>query len=55
MTYGIGIEFPLELTQKDLKKLKRDLAHDKFEVVDGGKTESKPAGTNKTKTIRKKD
>ena len=36
MTYGIGIGFPLELTEKDMKKLKRDLAYDKFGVVDGG-------------------
>ena len=43
MTYGIGIGFPLELTEKDMKKLKRDLAYDKFSVVDGGKEKQKQA------------
>lgn len=37
MTYGIGIGFPVELTDKDIKKLKRDLAYDTFKIVDGGK------------------
>lgn len=55
MTYGIGIEFPMELTEKDLKKIKRDLAYDKFGVVNGGKTKSKPADTDKAKPSLKKD
>lgn len=56
MTYGIGIGFPLELTEKDIKKIKRDLAYDKFGVVDGGKTKPKPGSdTDKTKPADKKD
>lgn len=55
MTYGIGLGFPVEPTEKDIKKIKRDLAHDKFGVVNGGKTKAKPSGTNKAKTTRKKD
>ncbi len=49
MTYGIGISFPVEPTEKDIKKIKRDLAYDKFGVVDGGK------GADKTKPAGKKD
>ena len=56
MTYGIGIGFPLEPTKEDMKRLKRDLAYDKFGVVDGGKTKSKQAnsGADKTKPAGKK-
>lgn len=54
MSYGEGISFPLELTDKDIKKLKRDLAYDKFGVVDGGKTKPKPSA-GKTKPAGKKD
>ena len=60
MTYGIGIGFPVEPTKKDIKKIKRDLAYDKFGVIDGGKEKCKPAakraaGRNKTKPASKKD
>lgn len=57
MTYGIGISFPVELTEEDLKKIKRDLAYDKFGVVDGGKPKSKPKDSDKdkTKSSSKKD
>lgn len=58
MTYGIGISFPVEPTEKDIKKLKRELAHDKFEVVRGGKTKPKStnnSGAGKTKPTSKKD
>jgi len=55
MAYGIGIGFPVEPTKEDLKKIKRDLAYDKFGVVDGGKTKPKPAGADKTKPAGKKD
>lgn len=60
MTYGIGIGFPMEPTKEDIKKLKRELAHDMFGVVDGGKAKSKPAaksgtGRDKTKPTGKKD
>jgi len=52
MTYGIGIGFPVEPSKEDLKKIKRDLAYDKFGVVSGGKEKCKPAakcaGRNKT-------
>ncbi|NPV30642.1 MAG: hypothetical protein HPY58_13545 [Firmicutes bacterium] len=60
MMYGIGISFPAELTKKDIKKLKRELARDMFGVVDGGKAKSKPAsnsdpGRDKTEPTGKKD
>jgi len=55
MAYGIGIGFPVEPTKEDLKKIKRDLAYDKFGVVNGGKTKSKPANTDKAKPSLKKD
>lgn len=55
MTYGIGIGFPVEPTEKDIKKIKRDLAYDKFGVADGGEAKSKPAGTDKTEPAGKKD
>lgn len=55
MTYGIGISFPVEPTKEDLKKIKRDLAYDKFGVVDGGKAKSKPADTDNSKPSPKKD
>jgi len=54
VTYGIGIGFPVEPTEKDIKKIKRDLAYDKFGVVDGEKAKSKP-GADKTKPAGKKD
>lgn len=57
--HGIEIGFPLELTEEDIKKLKRDQAYDRFGVVDGGKTKGKPAGSradvDKTKPAGKKD
>jgi len=55
MAYGIGIGFPVEPTKEDLKKIKRDLAYDKFGVVDGGKTKSKSAGSGLSKSASKKD
>ena len=57
MTYGIGIGFPVEPSKEDLKKIKRDLAYDKFGVVDGGKPKSKPKDPDKdkTKSASKKD
>ncbi|HHX86707.1 MAG TPA: hypothetical protein GX693_00855 [Firmicutes bacterium] len=48
MTYGIGISFPTEPTEEDIKKLKRELTKDKFEVVEGKKTKIK-AGKAKSK------
>jgi len=54
VTYGIGIGFPVEPTKEDLKKLKRDQAYDKFEVVNGGKTKPKPSA-GKAKPAGKKD
>jgi len=55
--YGIGIGFPMEPTKEDLKRLKRELAHDMFGVVDGGKPKSKPKDSDKdkTKSASKKD
>lgn len=56
--YGIEIGFPVEPTKEDIKKLKRDLAHNKFGVVDSG-TKGKPAGdragVDKAKSAGKKD
>lgn len=54
MTYGIGIGFPVEPTEKDIKKIKRDLAYDKFGVADGGEAKSKPAGADKTEPAGKR-
>jgi len=46
VTYDIGIGFPVEPTEKDIK----------FGVVDGGKTKPKPGSdTDKTKPVDKKD
>ncbi len=57
--YGIGIGSPMEPTKEDLKRLKRELAHDMFGVVDGGKAKSKPTakrtGGNKARPTGKKD
>lgn len=49
--YGIGIGFPMGPTKEDLKRLKRELAHDMFEVVKGGEAKSKPTAkrTDKNK------
>lgn len=47
MSYRIDISFPIVPTEKDIKKLKRDIAHSKFDVVDGGKAEKKPNKVNK--------
>lgn len=57
MSYGIGITFPVEPSKEDLKKIKRDLACDKFGVVNGGKPKSKPKDSDKDKTkpVDKKD
>ncbi len=55
MTYGIGISFPVESTEKDIKKIKRDLAYDKFGVVNGGKIKSKPTDADTAKSTSKKD
>ena len=46
MTYRREISFPMEPTEKDLKKLRREVARDKFEVVDGmaGKQNPCPGG-----------
>lgn len=40
--YGIGISFPMKPTKEDIKKLKRELAHDMLEVMKGGKAKSEP-------------
>ncbi len=57
--YGIGIGFPIKPTKEDIKKLKREVAHDRFEVVSGGKEKCKPAakraGRNKTEPTDKKN
>ena len=50
MTYGIGIGFPVEPSKEDLKKIKRDLAYDKFGVINGGKPKSKPANSGLRKS-----
>lgn len=41
MTYRREISFPMDPTEKDLKKLRREVARDKFGVVDGGKQKKK--------------
>jgi len=59
VSYGIGISLPIKPTKEDIKKLKREVAHDMFEVVSGGKEKRKPtakcAGGNKAKPAGKKD
>ena len=45
MTYSEEITFPANPTKADIKNLRRQVAKDKFEVIDGGKTES-PAGAD---------
>lgn len=39
MTYSEEITFPANPTKADIKNLRRQVAKDKFEVIDGGKTE----------------
>lgn len=43
MTYGEGISFPVYPTKKDIKELRKQVAHDRFEVVDGGQAKDEPA------------
>jgi len=45
LTYSEEITFPANPTQADIKNLRRQVAKDKFEVIDGGKTEG-AAGAN---------
>lgn len=51
------ISFPAYPTKEDIKKLRKQVAYDKFEVIDGGKAKDKPerAGTNKAKSGGKED
>lgn len=49
MTYRREISFPIEPTGKDLKKLRREVARDKFDVVDGGKLKKKEEDGTKEK------
>jgi len=42
MPFGIEISFPTEPTKEDLKELRRQVAHDMFEVVKGGEAKSNP-------------
>jgi hypothetical protein len=43
------ISFPMYPTKADIKKPRKEVAYDTFEVVDGGKAKDKPsrAGTDK--------
>jgi hypothetical protein len=36
VTYRREISFPINPTKKDIKKLKKEVAQDRFEVVEGG-------------------
>ncbi len=42
MTFRQEISFPINPTKKDIKELRKQVAYDKFDVVDGGKGEAKP-------------
>ena len=46
MTYRREISFPINPTKDDLKKLKRQVAKDKFKVIDG-KTKKKGKQTER--------
>lgn len=41
MTYRWEMGFPMDPTKGDLKKLRREVARDKFKVVDGKKQNKK--------------
>lgn len=49
MTYGIGISFPVQPTKKEIKELRRQVAHDRLEVIKGERSDSEagpgPAGS----------
>lgn len=47
MTYRWEIGFPMEPTKEDMKKLRRQVARDKFGVVDGGKQKEEKKGKEK--------
>lgn len=47
MTYRKEISFPMEPTKEDMKKLRRQVARDKFGVVDGGKQKEEGKGKEK--------
>jgi hypothetical protein len=47
VTYRWEIGFPMEPTEKDLKKLKREVARDRFGVMDGGKQGKKETESKK--------
>jgi hypothetical protein len=53
--YSKEIVFPANPAKADIKNLRRQVAKDQFEVVDGGKTKQKSAGADKTKPTGKKD
>lgn len=40
MTYSKEITFPANPTQADIKNLRRQVAKDQFEVIEGGRTEN---------------
>jgi hypothetical protein len=51
------MEAKIQKVKLSVKKIKRDLAYDKFGAVDSGKPKSKPKDSdkNKTKSASKKD
>lgn len=54
MTYSKSISFPMTPTEKDIKALRKKVAHETFGVVNGGQVNKKrPAdGRNKAKSNR---
>ncbi|WP_162991178.1 hypothetical protein [Biomaibacter acetigenes] len=46
MPFGIEISFPAEPTKEDLKELRRQVAHDMFQVIDGNKEKDKKPKEN---------
>ncbi len=49
MTFRREISFPINPTKEDIKKLKRQVARDRFEVVDGKKKD----GTKRDKQVKR--
>lgn len=54
MSYGMGISFPSEPTKKDIKELRRQVAHDRLEVINGEWSDS-AAGSGATRSTSNND
>jgi len=54
MSFGVGIGFPVRPSKKDVKELRRQVAHDRLEVIKGERSDSK-VGPGATRTAGSKD